>query len=428
MLDINEQEIKIISGQHNITDDFDQQWIASLLFGLLFDYSYTLDDMVASLSAGIKVTPEKAKAILLDGAYLYFSKLAKDKQAEVETWFAKYNFDKARAKAELTMDKGGLINMATLYYAEADSIAEEILDLFTNNLILVLTAQDEENQRELNDRLMFLLLYWEQAAVFKEKLLSAITKNTDYLSKAKLKIGEKLLEPTAVNWLSDFSAHEVLVKDLTINKKVAYFNGSVNFKNLSEAEKIIVSGFLDLIWRLKFFPQNVPNKNYNDWYIVPFHQEEDKKFSENIAAAPAVKSGNNLGAKTSHLAELYQQKLANLTQRYRLTENLPAWLDKSQLELVNAIETATRAEVVLPALISLVKKSADLTLLTKSSGLQKISGAKNPKIEEALKVLLLSAGLNDEDSAVFMMRLAKDNPALAGLTYGDLKSLTFKWR
>ncbi len=225
--------------------------------------------------------------------------------------------------------------------------------------------------------------------------------------------------PSVKNWLNDFIIFSGSPKELNSLNFIKYFNESPNVKLLTKAEARILKRALKLysILTSPFAHQNFFREPYlfDDYFetVLPDQPSASPTLPAVAGAAvkPAVKDNNLAKAE-----QLYHGAVASLADRYNISSGLKKYQNLNLNQLTELLKEAPAdPAVVLPTLSLIAQKDKSLNLAGKD-------------LKKFFKAALSAAGLAENESAVFLMQLARANKKLVGLTYLDVKTLTFKWR
>lgn len=225
--------------------------------------------------------------------------------------------------------------------------------------------------------------------------------------------------PTIKNWLDDYIIFSGSPQNLSGLALIKYFSESQNVKLLNLEE----INLLKKILRLYNILTN-PFANSN------FFQNPEL-FDNELAEAPEELTVN-LGSEDTlkQATDLYQTTLVNLQQKYQFSRGREIYKNYTVSQLKDLLLSERKSPaIVLPILSLLAVKDGGLKILEIELA-SVLTVSTNPKFrfKEILNKLLLECGLTEVEAAVYVMHLAGLNKQLVGLTYIDLKTLTFKWR
>jgi hypothetical protein len=315
------------------------------------------------------------------------------------------------------------------------------LDLGSNHLAVVrkLSLIDEPiiDLAEAIRGFMVTVIDFEERDQLKIAFRGCLLNNKEIISPSlKLK--------TIGDWLKDVSSKaDPYLKDAL--KKNEYYISDQNFKSLAKLEQDLLKSIFSLYNYCFYSSQSVEGLDelltvvddqdgkikilnrgvLEDTGLISMSSDEEEYNEEEpLAEETTIKSNT----QATDLTNLYQQTLNSIIAKYKIVENLSLWENKTPLELINALETSSRGEIILPALVTLIKNNKDLAILTTNTALQRSLALANGDLTGILKALFTRAGLNDQEGIVMAIRLSQDNKSLSGLAYGDLKSGAFHWR
>jgi hypothetical protein len=315
---------------------------------------------------------------------------------------------------------------------------EEIKEYFTKDILFII-----KNKLPIMT-LIKLILNWDkwEIRVILDSYMTYLRANEEQLgsSDKPYKFSETQNNyPSIKNWLKDYLIFSGSPEGLNTLNLIQYFKESENVKLLTREEVKILNIILKLY---SIFSNPFKFSNYFhqpetfDFIIRGEEMEAESPFSEKIEverveAVTAKAVSNKSKEKLTKVNQLYQQKLGQLQQKFKINQGLIKYKNKSLNELIEQIETVyNQPEEFLPLLTIIISKDHSLKELEKSSLIQKIFSKNSRPIgfREAIKKLLINAGLSEEEAAVFLIYLAKANQELTGLAYIDLNDLQVKWR
>ncbi len=160
-------------------------------------------------------------------------------------------------------------------YKDKFDIKEEsdyILDIFSNDVIEMLTTNSFSASTSLNVGIIYLLMEDE---TFKDKALRSLFVNSERLGMSNILIDEKKVEPTIANWLKDFIKinGSGTFNDIVL---IDYINNSINAKMLSSDNKNTLANILRFYRNLSFFPDSLENIDIAKWKIFPFSDPDNE--------------------------------------------------------------------------------------------------------------------------------------------------------
>lgn len=161
-----------------------------------------------------------------------------------------------------------------------DSIRLEqgyLKQIFAKNFLAELT-ENVFIRNALNFKIFDLL---ERDFNFKMELERALYDNQELLTTEKIKISQRLVEPSVGNWLKDF-IHKKGNENFDTVVLSDYLANSENAKNLNMVERVRLAEVLLLYKNLRFFEIEVKNKPIDDWRIFPVSLNELKKKQQEL--------------------------------------------------------------------------------------------------------------------------------------------------
>ncbi|MFA5131469.1 MAG: hypothetical protein WC467_03515 [Patescibacteria group bacterium] len=139
------------------------------------------------------------------------------------------------------------------------------LDLFSNNLVELLSVDSPEATATLNGGLIYLL---NNDGGFKNEALRVLLASEELLSANHLSLDDREVAPSVSNWLKDFikiNGSEIF-DELVLAQ---YLSTSHNAKNLNKIEKELLRKLLQLYRNLAFFPESMAKRAVEEWQIIP---------------------------------------------------------------------------------------------------------------------------------------------------------------
>ncbi len=161
---------------------------------------------------------------------------------------------------------------------------KKIKEFFANNLVEMLSSNDNEVLSEINDFIFHLIFNVREE--IQGELANLLLNNQETLTSQRLVLDGRQVDPTVANWLSYFITQKgsgmfdaVALSDFVTN--------SPNAKFLDFDEKKLLSNLLQVYCNLKFFPENLPSSDPRHWMIFP-------------VAIPEEPLGRNVGAQETN--------------------------------------------------------------------------------------------------------------------------------
>lgn len=158
---------------------------------------------------------------------------------------------------------------------------QEIKEIFSEQFLTTLNLEDQSKKIVVNTRIIDNLFEDED---LQPELLRELINNNEILTKEKIVIEDKKVDPTVSAWILDFvlTVGTVDVDNVAIGK---YFNQSENVKNLSAEEKTLVRKVIDIYRVVKEFPDPYEKVPVEEWYVFPIDyqllkKQEDEKLQE----------------------------------------------------------------------------------------------------------------------------------------------------
>lgn len=192
---------------------------------------------------------------------------------------AKYKLTDARARALSEEIEGRLLNpifqeMTDDTQSEplnVENAKEQILQIFTENLVATLEGGDAASLQELN-LLMFRI--FQDDPMFEDRVVRLLYKNGEVLTAGKVRVEGNEVRPTIANWLKSFVAQRG--SSLFSNLDLAEFiSDNQDVKRLSPREQDRVRSLLKLYRNLVFFPESMEGVPMEEWEIFPIVRVKD---------------------------------------------------------------------------------------------------------------------------------------------------------
>jgi hypothetical protein len=146
---------------------------------------------------------------------------------------------------------------------------EDSVHLFENDILSVLTLEDQEFIDEYN-YILIKLMYEDDS--FRKELEKLLYVNQEVITTQPFILGEKQERGTIANWLKDFISQNgsEMFNVVALSR---FLTTSVNAKVLDEAEKKMVRKVLKLYRNLVFFPDSLANMPQEEWQIFPIEKD-----------------------------------------------------------------------------------------------------------------------------------------------------------
>lgn len=243
--------------------------------------------------------------------------------------------------------------------------------------------------------------------------------------------------PAIKNWIKDYIIFSDSPKGLDSLKLNKYFEENKNFKLLNNDDKKTLKRILKLYTIL-----SNPFK-HSSFFQTPGLFDFDFELAsalesagESAVQAPAeaaddvINKGSRDDDNLKKIQNIYKFTLTELQKKYGIDESVKKYNNYELPKLVEILIAGIKdPKIVLSILSLIVKKDQQLDILTNQLAEKlKVTIKKQPGLKEIFMELLLGCGLSENDSAVYLLHLANYNKKLQGWAYGDLKTLTFKWR
>jgi len=200
------------------------------------------------------------------------------------------------------------------WYEQNVDLKEEkryVLDLLTNSLMDVLTADSRMAIADLNSGLVYLLYNDSNFIVEATHVLMA---SKSLLTSYPLVSHGKTVAPTVANWLKDFV--DINGAELFDEIMLAqYLTRSPNVEKLSFGEKSLLIKLLKFYRNLSFFPESLEAVPVEEWEIIPLDQPADKdkiKTRKKTEAAPAAPTAPAVAASNPRAVPAAASQLSEL--------------------------------------------------------------------------------------------------------------------
>jgi len=337
---------------------------------------------------------------------------------------------------------------------------KEAVEMFEDNIAELLDLKDYGMKKEINARLITLLLDDEDKK-FQNELLDALYGNKEKLTKNKIIIENEKLEPTIGNWLKDYIHFTGVEEAVSTVKKTKFYIDGQNAKKLSPEEKKLLDALLDVFIAIKNFDFYASKYDLADIEIFSISEEEINAYAEEVKKyiekePPAGQSAaseeeevmpdiNKLMQGSQEEQQVVENAKKQIQTQTRneynkiadvLEENL---LRRKKAEIIACLELL--AEIgAMDNLLAADKRYQDFIMAYfKRNNLQaeadefKAEPYQAKFIAHFLKFIFLERlGMREEDGARLAAKIGNifavsGSPQYAQLAYFDMQENQFKW-
>ncbi len=152
------------------------------------------------------------------------------------------------------------------------------LEIINSQLVEVFRDYSPMGQAEFNRGLALMLI---NVPEFPKEATKALLLNQEKITSNKIKLNDKIVEPTIANWLKDYNYQFNLSEFSTLNL-TKFISSSINCQKLAEKEKSYVARLLQMFLNIKFFPDSLKDQMIENWQIFSLPEVKKEKFSKVI--------------------------------------------------------------------------------------------------------------------------------------------------